>query len=80
MIGKLPMIVITKSKLHVDKYVYNAARYQLQKLTFNKNRAFFEIKSTESIGTPKEVWKALKPLGLSHKISSCKVKALKINN
>ena len=35
---------------------------------------------TESIGKPKDLWKALKSLGLSNKISSYKVKALKINN
>ena len=77
MIGKLPMIVITKSKLHVDKYVYNVARY---KININIKTAFFENKLTESIGTPKEVWKALKSLRLPNKISSCEVKALKINN
>ena len=29
-----------KSKLHVDKDVYNAVRYKLQKMIFNKKRAF----------------------------------------
>ena len=29
-----------KSKLHVDKDIYNAVRYKLQKMIFNKKRAF----------------------------------------
>ena len=36
-----------KSKLQVDKYIYNTARYKLQKMIFNKNIAFFEYKLTE---------------------------------
>ena len=35
---------------------------------------------SESIGKPKDLWKALKSLGLPNKISSCEVSALKINN
>ena len=31
-----------KSKLHVDKDIYNAVRYKLQKMIFNKKRAFFK--------------------------------------
>ena len=37
-------------------------------------------KLSESIGKPKDLWKALKSLGLPNKISSCEVSALKINN
>ena len=37
-------------------------------------------KLSESIGKPKDLWKALKSLGLPNKISSCEVNALKINN
>ena len=69
-----------KSKLHVDKDIYNAARYELQKMIFNKKRAFFQNKLTESIGEPKDLWKALKSLRSPNKVSSCEVKALKINN
>ena len=39
-----------------------------------------EKKLSESIGKPKDLWKALKSLGLPNKISSCEVSALKINN
>ena len=31
-----------KSKLHVDKDIYTAVRYKLQKMIFNKKRAFFK--------------------------------------
>ena len=69
-----------KSKLHIDKDIYNAARYKVKKMIFNKKRSYFEKKLSESIGKPKDLWKALKSLGLPNKISSCEVSALKINN
>ena len=47
---------------------------------FNKKRAFFQNKLTELIGKSKDLWKALKSLGLPIKFSSCEVKALEINN
>ena len=68
------------SKLHIDKDIYNAARYKLQKMIIDKTRAFFENKLTESIGKPKDLWKALRFLGLPSKMSSCEVNALKIKN
>ena len=49
-------------------------------MIFDKNRVFFEKKLSESIAKPKELWKALKSLGLPNKISFCEVNALKINN
>ena len=69
-----------KSKLQIDKDTYDAARYKLQKMIINKKRAFLENKLTESIGKPKDLWKALRSLGLPGKTSSCGVNALKINN
>ena len=51
----------------------------MQQVIFNKRRAFFQNKWTESIGKPKDLWKALKSLGLPNKLSSCEVKALKTN-
>ena len=44
-----------KSKLQIDKDIYNAARYKLQKMIINKKRVFFENKLTESIGKPKDL-------------------------
>ena len=50
---------IKKSTLHVDKDIYNAARYKLQKMIFNKKSVFFfQNKWTESIGKLKELWEA----------------------
>ena len=49
-------------------------------MIFNKNKLFFQKKLSEYIGKPKDLWKALKSLGLSNKISSCEVSALQINN
>ena len=49
-------------------------------MIINKKRVFFENKLTESIGKPKDLWKALRSLGLPSKTSSCEVNALKIKN
>ena len=55
-----------------SKGIYNAARYKIRKMIFDK-RSFFEKKLSESIGKPKDLWKALKSLGFPNKISSCEV-------
>ena len=52
-----------KSKFHIDKDIYNAARYEVRKMIFDKKRSFFEKKLSESIGKPKDLWKELNPLG-----------------
>ena len=49
-------------------------------MIFNKNKLFFQKQLSEYTGKPKDPRKALKSLGLSNKISSCEVTALKINN
>ena len=48
-------------------------------MIFNKKKYYFENKLNECICKPKELWKALKSLGLPIKISSCEVSALKVN-
>ena len=48
-------------------------------MIINKKRAFLENKLSESIGKPKDLWKALRSLGLPSKTTSCGVNALKIN-
>ena len=87
LMGKLPVELkiaidysqnFKKSKLHIDKDIYNAARYKLQKMIINKKRVFFEKKMTESIGKPKDLWKVLRSVGLPSKSSCCEVNALKI--
>ena len=51
-------------------------------MIFNKKKSFSKKKKklSESIDKPKDLWKALKSLGLANKVSSCEVSALKINN
>ena len=82
--GKLPMklktVINYLKSLKKDNDIYNAARYKVRKMIFDKNRLFFEKKLTESIGKPKDLWKALKSLRLPNKTSSCEVSALQINN
>ena len=84
--GKLSMklkIVINylkslkKSKLHIDKDIYNAARYKVRKMIFNKKKSFFEKKnkkkSSDSIGEVEDLWQVLKSIGLANIIFSCKL-------
>ena len=48
-------------------------------MLFNKKKWLFKRKLCDSIGKSKDLWKALKSLGLPNKTSSCKVSDLKIN-
>ena len=68
-----------RSRLHIDKELYNAARYKVHKLIFNKKKYYFENKLNDCIGKPKELRKALKSLGLPNKTSSSEVSALRAN-
>ena len=77
---KLKTVINYLKSLKKDNDIYNAARYKVRKMIFDKNRLFFEKKLTESIGKPKDLWKALKSLRLPNKTSSCEVSALQINN
>ena len=70
---------IKKSRLHIDNELYNAARYKVHKLVFNKKKDYFENKLHERIGKPKKLWEVLKSLSLPNKTSSCEVSALKVN-
>ena len=49
-------------------------------MVFDKKISFFEKKLNESIGKPKDLWKALKSLGLPNRFSSSEVSAFKIKN
>ena len=44
-------------------------------MTINKKKEFFEHRLTESIGKPKDLWKALRSLGLPSKPFSYEVNA-----
>ena len=65
-----------KTRLHVDKEIYKRARYSLQNLTAKKKKEFFENKLKECMGKPKDLWKAIKSLGLPNKSGRCIVGAL----
>ena len=58
-----------KSKTHIDENLYESAKYNVQKLVKIKKRDFYQVKLTENIGKPKELWKTLKSLGLPSKKS-----------
>ena len=68
-----------RSRLYIDKKLYNAVLYKVHKLIFNKKKHYLENKLYECIGKPKELWKALKSLGLRKEISSYELSALKVN-
>ena len=69
-----------KAKLHIDQEIYKTARYEVQNLISYKKKKFFENRINHSIGKPKELWKALKSLGLPSKTSVCGTTALKVKN
>ena len=49
----------------------------MQKLINYKKRYFYQEKLSENVGKPKELWKALKSLGLPSKITSVSQFSLK---
>ena len=55
---------------------YNEAKYNVQKLIKQKKIEFYNAKLTENIGKPKELWKALKNLGLPSKRALQRIFAL----
>ena len=55
------------TKLCVDGEPYEEAKYHVMKLIKEKKRQFYTNKLKENIGKPKELWKALKSLGLPSK-------------
>ena len=69
-----------KSKLHIDKEINKIARYEVQKFIQYKKKKFSENRLNDSLGKPKELWKALKSLGLPSKTSVCGTTALKVKN
>ena len=52
----------------------------MQKLISYKKKKLFENRPNDSIGKPKELWKALKSLGLPSKTSACRTTALNVKN
>ena len=55
------------TKLCVDEEFFKEAKYHVMKLIKENKREFYINKLKENIGKPKELWKALKSLGLPSK-------------
>ena len=67
-----------RSKLNVDKEIYNKARNRSHRLILQK-KEYFKNKLKENIAKPKDLWKTLKLLGLSKKISVVQTNAIEDN-
>ena len=52
------------TKLHIDKDLHEEGRYHAVKLIKQKKSKFYKEKLKENIDKPKELWKAMKSLGL----------------
>ena len=68
-----------RSKLNVDKEIYNKARNRSHRLILQKKKEYFENKLKENIAKPKDLWKTLKSLGLSKKFSVVQTNAIEDN-
>ena len=64
-----------KTRLYVDKEIYKRTLYSVQNLIAKKKKEVFEKKLKECIGKPKDLWKAIKSLGLPNKSAGCIVGA-----
>ena len=53
-----------KTLLHVDKEIFKETKYKVIKMIKSKKKLYFERKLHENIAKPKELWKAIKSLGL----------------
>ena len=53
------------SGLQTDKYNFKVAKMHLQKIILKKKKSYFEQELDKNRNKPKELWKALKSLGLS---------------
>ena len=68
------------TKLQIDEDLYKEAKYDTLKLIKTKKAQFYKTKLKENIGKPKELWKALKSLGLPSKKGSSFNICLEKNN
>ena len=55
---------IKKILHHVDKEIFKEAKYKVIKMIKSKKKLYFERKLHENIAKPKQLWKAIKSLGL----------------
>ena len=69
-----------KTLLHVDKEIFKETNYKVTKMIKSKKELYFERKLYENITQPKELWKAIKSLGLPCKNSAVPNICLKDKN
>jgi len=55
---------LKSTRLQIHEELYKEAKYSVMKLIKDKKNQFYKLKLKENIGKPKELWKALKSLGL----------------
>ena len=77
----LDKIILRDNRLQASKLnivqLYKEAKINVQKLIKNKKKDFYQEKLRENVGKPKELWKALKSLGLPSKITPVSQVSLK---
>ena len=56
-----------KTKLHIDKEIFLESKKKVTELIRLKKHEFFENKLNENIGSPKNLWKTIRSLGLPKK-------------
>ena len=61
---------LESTRLQIHEELYKEAKYSVMKLIKDKKNQFYKLKLKENIGKPKELWKALKSLGLPSKKGS----------
>ena len=69
-----------KSRLHINKELFNKVKYEALKLTETKKQASVKEKVSESIGKPKELWEFLKYLGMPNKTLISNFNVMKDND
>ena len=77
----LDKIILRDNRLQASRLnivqLYKEAKINVQKLIKNKKKDFYQEKLRENVGKPKELWKALKSLGLPSKITPVSQVSLK---
>ena len=69
-----------KTLLRVDKEIFKETKYKVIKIIKSKKKLYFERKLHENIAKAKELWKAIKSLGLPYKHSAVPNICLKDKN
>ena len=68
------------SRFDIDKELLKKAKHEVLKLIATENQASFNLKVSESIGKPKELWESLKYLSIPNKTLITKFNAIEDND